>query len=390
MLVVVDGDALVHRTIAPALADPERPIDVVPCTTARGGLNACCALEPDCVLTELSLPDLDGLWLVSMLRQQPTIVGNVPIIMTSKHDEEEIRIRALRGGVDVFLGKPLQSAEAACQVRALIEMASRLRDNRGSIIPLEWLQAGRKRAIVGDLNRMSVATVLTALELERRSGDLLLKAGSAKLMLDLAEGMLVGGWRGQEALSPLAALRAAMHWPGRRFEFVPSDDRRVSSSAGGGTIGALVLQALRLDEAERDQAAPVAELEQESAEVIDPARWDQSVDPSVLANHAARPPLRARIRSGKVQRVLPHGGEAVPATDPVAEAPGAALVETVARGRRPDPRAEPLDLDLDFPDEPLPPEEAHLPEPAAPRKSGSPQSGTEWMDEASTLKMRIR
>ena len=162
VLVVVDGDGAVHRALASALTVGPVPVDVVPCLTARGALNACCAIEPDCVLTELSLPDLEGMWLVAALRKQPSRVGSVPIIMTSKRDDEEIRLQALHGGVDVFLSKPLDPAETASQVRALVEMASRLREQRTSVLPAEWTASGRRRAIVGDLNRMSVATVLTA------------------------------------------------------------------------------------------------------------------------------------------------------------------------------------------------------------------------------------
>ena len=42
MLVVVERDAWVHR----ALADGAAGLELVECSTARAGLNACCALEP--------------------------------------------------------------------------------------------------------------------------------------------------------------------------------------------------------------------------------------------------------------------------------------------------------------------------------------------------------
>jgi NAD(P)-dependent dehydrogenase (short-subunit alcohol dehydrogenase family) len=41
------------------------------------------ALEPDCVLTELTLSDLDGLWLVDALRTQPTQVAQMIAFLAS-------------------------------------------------------------------------------------------------------------------------------------------------------------------------------------------------------------------------------------------------------------------------------------------------------------------
>jgi hypothetical protein len=71
----------------------------------------------------------------------------------------------------------------------------------------------------------------------------------------------------------------------------------------------------------------------------------------------------------------------------VKRAPGRDLVEKVVAGRRPDPRAEPLELDLDSID-PNAEESGD-----AARKLSSTQTraaGTDWMDEATTLKMRLR
>src|SRR5262245_29811596 len=129
LLVVVDGDARVQRAIAantPQTVTGDK-IEVVPCTTARGALNACCALEPQCVLTELDLADVDGLWLTQALRTQASRVATVPIMMMSSTEDEAIRLRALRGGVDVFVSKPFLPVELVAQIRALIAMSSRLR-----------------------------------------------------------------------------------------------------------------------------------------------------------------------------------------------------------------------------------------------------------------------
>jgi DNA-binding response OmpR family regulator len=347
VVVVVDGDAWIHRSIAAAFASAGSPIDVVPCTTARGGLNACCALEPDCVITELVLGDqdrsgdgivIDGMWLAAELRRQEAPLGRVPIVMTSARADEETRIAALRGGVDVFFPKPFAATEMCGQVRAMIAMAQRLREGRASAPllapPVPGPVGNSPRAMVGDLRRINVATVLTALELERQSGDLVLKAGrprggvAAPLVLNIAEGVLVGAWRDDVPLTSLEAVRLALRWPGRRFEFIPSEGRRLSSNAETTTMGMLVLEALRLEDktpvGQRDYglsgAVDLADPEQSSPLSDAPSSSEPAVAWVDRAAGSARPaPARQSPRPAmppSSARPAPASGGARPAAAP--------------------------------------------------------------------------
>src|SRR5262249_22197421 len=139
-VVLVEPDTSVPRAIDLALANSQRrqttrePIELIACSTARAGLNACCALEPDCVVTALNLPDFDGLWLTESIRSQPGVISAVPIVMLAASDDEATRVRALKTGADVFVSKSLNVIELVAQVRALIAMATRVRERR-SIMP---------------------------------------------------------------------------------------------------------------------------------------------------------------------------------------------------------------------------------------------------------------
>lgn len=249
MLVVVDRNAWVHRSIAAeASADG---LEVVSCTTARGALSLCCALEPVCVVSELALPDHDGLWLVSQLRAQPSEVAAAPFVMTSSDYQEETRIQALRTGADVFLPKPYNPVELIVQVRALLMLSARIKLHRAPILPVQpSAPDGHERAIIGDLDRISVATALSSLELDKRSGHLILAGGPEgrrRLQLTLASGTLIGGLSGGVPFGALEAMREALRWSGKRFEFWPSE--RIAPPSGATSIHELVLAAVRLDEA---------------------------------------------------------------------------------------------------------------------------------------------
>lgn len=249
VLVVVDRNAWVHRSIA--AEGSAEGFEVVSCTTARGALSLCCALEPVCVVAELALPDHDGLWLVSQLRAQPSEVAAAPFVMTSSDYQEETRIQALRTGADVFLPKPFNPVELIVQVRALLMLAARIKLHRAPILPVHPAAPdGHERAIIGDLDRISVATALTSLELDKRSGHLILAGGlegRRRLQLTLASGALIGGLSGGVPFGALEALREALRWSGKRFEFWPSD--RIAPPSSATSIRELVLAAVRLDEA---------------------------------------------------------------------------------------------------------------------------------------------
>src|SRR5262249_53754587 len=140
--------------------------EVVPCTTARGALNACCALEPDAMVTGSMLADESALWLALTLRAQSIAAAATPIIMLSPAEEEERIIAALQSGIDVVVPRPFALVELWAQIQALVNMAARMRKGEARGSSSSFLPGGAdgpRRAIIGDLVRMPVATVLGAL-----------------------------------------------------------------------------------------------------------------------------------------------------------------------------------------------------------------------------------
>lgn len=76
-------------------------------TISTQALERMIDLQPDCVLCDLSLPDLDGLDLFQLVRKEPKIKKQpIFIIITSKQYEYDLR-RALRLGVNGYLTKPV-------------------------------------------------------------------------------------------------------------------------------------------------------------------------------------------------------------------------------------------------------------------------------------------
>lgn len=86
--------------------------------TAEEGLEAMTRRPPDLLITDLRLPGMDGMELISQVRQD-LILQDIPIIMLSAHADLDTRIQGLEEADD-FLGKPFHSSELYARVTALL------------------------------------------------------------------------------------------------------------------------------------------------------------------------------------------------------------------------------------------------------------------------------
>jgi len=88
----------------------------------RTALALARSLRPALVLTDLSLPTMNGLTLLNALRGNPT-TRDVPVILLSAQTGAEAAADALHAGADDYLVKPFSSVELLARVRSTIELA---------------------------------------------------------------------------------------------------------------------------------------------------------------------------------------------------------------------------------------------------------------------------
>ncbi|MCU0682859.1 MAG: DUF4388 domain-containing protein [Polyangiaceae bacterium] len=150
-------------------------------------------------------------------------------------------------------------------------------------------------ALEGDLAHVSLSTVLSVLEMERRSGVISVDDGGAQAAtIDLNFGNAVGGSLAGVRVAPLAVLRQVLAWPRGRFRFQPG--LVAETRTGNRSLGALLIEAMRLAD--------------EAAVMNDPSGLDEDVHEVVEVRSAS---------SSRLHR--------------------AALLEDTATGSRPLPRA---------------------------------------------------
>ena len=87
-------------------------------------LDEAAVFEPDAVVLDLGLPQVDGIEVSKRLRAN----GDVPILMLTARDSVESRVEGLDSGADDYLVKPFELQELLARLRALL----RRRPPRGS------------------------------------------------------------------------------------------------------------------------------------------------------------------------------------------------------------------------------------------------------------------
>ncbi|KQV25920.1 MULTISPECIES: response regulator transcription factor [unclassified Microcella] len=138
VLLVEDDDA-VADSVVDALST--RAMDVVRVATGDEALRAIESEEPDVVLLDLGLPDMDGTELCRRVRAS----SELPIIIVSARDDEIDRVVALELGADDYLVKPFGMRELVARIGAVRRRSA---SAARSAAPVEPPPAGSSRLAI--------------------------------------------------------------------------------------------------------------------------------------------------------------------------------------------------------------------------------------------------
>ncbi|KMO41576.1 response regulator FixJ [Methylobacterium variabile] len=145
---VVDDDAAVRRSLAFLLATDGLAVRVH--ESAVAFLEGVAEVS-GCVLTDVRMPDLDGIELLRRLRQR----GAMPsVIVMTGHADVPLAIEAMKEGARDFIEKPFDDEVLLASVRAALAQAERNADlTAGSKAVRERLAAlsGRERQVLDGL-----------------------------------------------------------------------------------------------------------------------------------------------------------------------------------------------------------------------------------------------
>ncbi len=110
-ILVVEDDAMVRNLIATTLKSNSYSYLTAP--DGAAAIRIAASEQPDIVLLDLGLPDMDGVEIIRNIRTW----SQMPIIVISARSEDADKITALDAGADDYLTKPFSVAELLARLR---------------------------------------------------------------------------------------------------------------------------------------------------------------------------------------------------------------------------------------------------------------------------------
>ncbi|HEX4516478.1 MAG TPA: response regulator [Polyangiaceae bacterium] len=233
-ILLVDDDPSLRDLVAKMLTRPHRTIDVA--THGEQAIERIAARKPHLLITDVVMPRMNGWALVRQLRSIPS-TAFIPVIFMTALDDPKFRLRGFRIGADDFITKPLDFDELERRVESVL---FRSRADRGGA------------ALSGDLSQFGLATPLTILEMERKTGLLAIDHPPRHALLVVKDGRVIHAELDGRKLEVLDCLCEVLSWASGRFTFT---EQLVSASATADVqpTTALLLDAARkLDELPAD------------------------------------------------------------------------------------------------------------------------------------------
>lgn len=205
---------------------------------AHDGLEAlslCLKETPDVILTDVQMPRMDGWQLLRLVRARPSL-ASVPVVFLTTLNGEAERLLGYQLGVDAYFSKPYDADELLVRVHQIVRRAQNARTNPAA-----------RTTLRGEIEHVGVPALLGFLEVERKTGVLLL-VGPELIRLFFSGGRLLRAEIEGAAPPPPSrqVVFRALGFQSGQFEFsgaaVPGPDELSTS------VTALLLDHARLSD----------------------------------------------------------------------------------------------------------------------------------------------
>ena len=127
-ILVIDDELQIQRAIRTILT--EKQFRVTTASRGEEGLTLAATSEPDLIILDLGLPDMDGVEVCTRLREWT----QCPIIILSVRDSERDKVAALDQGADDYLTKPFGIEELLARVRVALRHSARIQGTPNKVI----------------------------------------------------------------------------------------------------------------------------------------------------------------------------------------------------------------------------------------------------------------
>ena len=147
VVVLIEDEPQIRRFLRATLTG--RGYRLFEATTGADGLVEVGSRQPDVVIVDLGLPDVDGIDVIRRLREWTA----VPIIVLSARGQERDKVTALDAGADDYVSKPFGASELLARIRVALRHtagASHEADDATFTIGELRMDLLRRQVFVGD------------------------------------------------------------------------------------------------------------------------------------------------------------------------------------------------------------------------------------------------
>jgi two-component system KDP operon response regulator KdpE len=213
-ILIVDDEPQITRVLRRSLTT--HGYDVRVAADGLAALQTFGDWPPDLVVTDLSMPNTDGLQLCRNLRA----ISPLPIIVLSVRGEERTKVQALDAGADDYVTKPFGMDELLARIRAALRRAQAAKTETG-VSPI--LAAGDFRL---DLENRSVAVKGSEVHLTPKEYDLMVYLVSHRGKVLTHRTLLAAIWGG-ESVEQTEYLRVFIGQLRKKIEAEPAAPRYI-------------------------------------------------------------------------------------------------------------------------------------------------------------------
>ena len=152
IILIVEDDKAIRNLISTTLSTHD--YKELTATNGKEALLEASTHQPDIILLDLGLPDMDGVDVIKKIRTW----SNIPIIVVSARGEDQDKIEALDAGGDDYLTKPFSPREVIARIKAISRRITSSSDEGGASQPAKVEKEFYEYAgFTVDLAKVSVA-----------------------------------------------------------------------------------------------------------------------------------------------------------------------------------------------------------------------------------------
>jgi len=242
-VLLVDDNPMIREMLRQSLAN------ICTVAIANDGADAllrCIENPPDLIVTDYTIPGLDGRQLLEKLKSRVN-TAKIPIIMVASRADITEKLKMVQDSVEDYVEKPFFLKEATSRIKKVVDK-----------ITLEKMarEAPGESTLRGSLAQMNIMDLFQSLEMGHKSCSLTLSNNGEKCQMFFSDGQInhaiFGASKGDEAVYKV------MSWVDGTFsiDFTGSSAEQTTTRSTQG----LLMEGLRLlDEANRDAEENVLE-----------------------------------------------------------------------------------------------------------------------------------